>query len=420
MLTVIASLFSMIYQNLLQHLHFKAEYNKYDEILKKNKPMYINNEKWSELRKEAINTKIKKFDSIYFYNIETSEVYETLNSGKPNYLNDDEWKYLLKSAKESFKGRYSTFIKENFSILDDNIIKLLKIEKPINFPQKDWIDLLSLSNNEYIDIQKRKFHFNEENIVKEIERTKPEEILDIYWEKYIIFLKEKYTETILNRLDYISDINKYMKEQKIQFLDSSQKKTIEEKLSIVVFFKFLESLNFNMENPVVNTEHEIYLSDVDKNRAERIIAKIVNINFNIKKYEILVKYINEILKNIKLDIDKPSEITELEWTELNNLSKSIQQNNEYKNDINQKYEDITTEYAKIDKIKITLRNEEKYVEKIKCKIIKQLDILNEMINGNVNIIERVEDYEDIFSKGNFQNLLKLRLILKKNDIAETE
>lgn len=52
------------------------------------------------------------------------------------------------------------------------------------------------------------------------------------------------------------------------------------------------------------------------------------------------------------------------------------------------------------------------VKELRKKITYQLDVLNTFLS-DPTVLERTEDYNNMFAKGNFENLIKISKLLNK-------
>ena len=70
------------------------------------------------------------------------------------------------------------------------------------------------------------------------------------------------------------------------------------------------------------------------------------------------------------------------------------------------------EHSTSMKVQETVRIEKMETEKLKEKIVNQLNIIHNVLNDPKSI-DRIEDYSNVFAHGNFDNLRKISLLLSK-------
>ncbi|MDY2615661.1 MAG: hypothetical protein SOV76_03775, partial [Treponema succinifaciens] len=74
-------------------------------------------------------------------------------------------------------------------------------------------------------------------------------------------------------------------------------------------------------------------------------------------------------------------------------------------ELNDKLQEVNNEELKL-KVKIE-------------KVLSQLTFINTILDSP-DEIDRIEDYEDLFSKGNYENLRKIKDLLESNNTREKE
>jgi hypothetical protein len=199
-----------------------------------------------------------------------------------------------------------------------------------------------------------KLYLDNEKLIKELNQEKTIELPTEYWDEYIKYIKNLYHSNIL--------YNIYKEKNPIGFLKNQQSEYLDE------------------PHKLKNEAYSIQLT-----------------NYYINSFE--VDYLQFIA------VEKPTWITERDYNKL-------LQYLEDKHNLNM----LITENKNLSKIgeeeNIKLSMEINNVKELKDKITCQLDFINKLLS-DPTVVERIEDYNDLFAKGNFENLEKIAKLINK-------
>lgn len=303
---------------MVSFLESKVNYEKYDDFLKRKKPIYVSTKKWSKLRKESI----KNFSTTGYSNpreIESTVSYKVLNQEKPNYLNTEEWAELKEKAINQLEKDYG----EAINILWIDLTRYFIVNKPIHFSEGKWSEIVNKINKEYIARKKYdSVWLGIKELNKEITASMPKGIIPSYWSDYIDYLKKQYYTLILQEI----------------------------------------YSNFTLAEEFIKSEKSPWLHDDDYRKILSQAKKIIETDKLKSKYE-------------KLSEDANKKISELER----------------------------------EKIKVI---------ELKNKIEHQLTIIHEFLTDST-VLDRTEEYSNVFAPGNFENLKRLAQSLKNESIVQT-
>ncbi len=139
-----------------------------------------------------------------------------------------------------------------------------------------------------------------------------------------------------------------------------------------------------------------FLNEKDSSKLEEVAKAYIKLETDINKYEELLVNIRKISAGSSLG-EKPEEIDDDNWSQLKNIeNKLIGLASKNKADM---------ERIGIDK---------KEVCRIKEKVCKQLSIISDVLSYPRKVSE-IEDYDNPFAEGNFENLKKVAEILATNN-----
>lgn len=374
------------------------EFSSYEDILivlNQTKPFYLNQNDWDSARKKYIES---KRDIKYFHatNIQEDESYKILNSEKPHNATDFEWSNLIETMCEHFAELYKYKIKTCSN--EEQVFDLLSIDKPKNISELVWKDLNREGCEELYSISnvyKHSYSFFYEPSKKFILDEAPKNIDKNVWADYVAALKDKYFIYILfNVSDRLSSRIFNIKEYDLDILDKRQKQDIEHLIYNLKFNKFLNITSlYNAKNFLESLDYA-WLSEDDRSKLEEIANSHIKLNEDIEEYRLLRMNLESIINGVrlgdnheKLDIDM--------WKELKEIERKVI-------DIPEKNRE---EKSLIEKDKIE-------ISEIKSRVVKQLSLISNILN-NPKTVNEIEDYDNPFAEGNFNNLKKVAELLEK-------
>lgn len=379
----------------ISSLESKVRYRPND-ILSSKMPFYISEEKWKSIRDEAIENKvIKDFTAFYDYPrlaIENDNNYKFLSSEKPDYLNNNEWKILLKKSNALFNVFLDYRLSEENNY--EKVFNFLLIQKPKYYNQIQWNDFIKRCNDKYISLKKDKlfrYSSSSDNYVKEIKSEKPSEINQEIWDEYINRIIS-YCITILH-FEIITQSNpiEYLENIGLDYttLDGRilMNKAYKIQLSKITPIKTAEQANKFINQPKPKWMQQLdYTSILDEAKS------LLRVEQEKSTYLALINICKSLIKFEELPTNRPDNIDEDTWNRLYDIDSKLKaETQELKN--------------KAEKLEIREKQIEG-TEKLRDKVLKQLSVINEFLNDQT-VLNRIEEYEDIFASGNLANLRKI-------------
>ncbi len=276
-----------------------------------------------------------------------------LNRFKPWYLSDDKWKKIREdSMKYVFDYEYVST-----SIKDTLYYQLLNSEKPQKINDIEWNKLMSLSQEMLLKrISETVNRGYDLEVAKFTNLKRPKHIEEEFWAKVTTLISNAY-KTIL-----ISNIKSYLSIEELKL-----------------------KLNETKPEIIKTKDWEEYTS---------YVSKMINLIELSEKNEILQEQLEMLIYQTELK-EKPIELTPKEWEKLKEIEL----------DIFEKSKQIREDLVELQKLKFEILP-------LKTKLDKQLKIINEVLT-DPTAIDRIEDYENPFNIGNFENLKQIALLKKK-------
>lgn len=413
------------------------------KIFPRDKPFLLSESRWKEIRGMAIENEIASIKRDYFISakgLQESSALNYLNNDKINKLklDNEEQKKIISTTKDYFLKEFRNL--RNMLYSKNEYVEILSISKPDLVEESVWLierekifssyeefiksrcyDIYNVSKtdqfikdaldiNTISDIEKNKIKQDIEqwwlknleqwirglasdsgkNYIEQIFQTKkPDCFTPSEWESINNTANDKYLEIVLYELFYSSkeDYEKLLKNEnsKINNLPDDCRKKIRK------YAEQLYCLSIMEDSFILSYEELVDKYNFDLFDSKRIIRLIQSIDKN----QSIEKLVNSPVENInKLDV--PKTVDESFWN-------SIIEYRTQKAELNNKLQKMNSEESKL-KLKIE-------------KVSKQLDFINSFLDSP-DTIDRVEDYDDLFSKGNYENLKKLKNLF--TDINKTE
>ena len=370
----------------IDHLESSGSYTNYYEYLSKNKPFYVSQEKWNSIRRKYIEKKIK---AEYFHtaDIEEQESYKILSQDKPEFLSGDEWELLKECSTKCLIDQMTYSIKTS-SFFED-LQKYFTIKQPKNFPDNKWKEIVEEINKNFITSQKlnESFYLSAVDIIKELKKGIPTGMSHTFWDKYKDYLLNRYYETLYRDILREADPITYLKEIDLSVLNKEKQNFLSD-LAYRIQFSRIEISSLYSAEEFQKNEKPAWIKPDDLEKLEKKAKAYIVLEKTIRKNESLSNAFRDIVNLIPLK-DKPDALDNKDW--------------EIIVDIESKISAIA---IKIEEDKSKLESEKLETKELKDKILKQLTIINDVLNDPKSI-DRIENYDNPFSEGNFRNLQKV-------------
>ncbi|MDP8227570.1 MAG: hypothetical protein P9L89_08030 [Candidatus Celaenobacter polaris] len=365
----------------------RGSYLKYYDYLNKKKPIYVPQEKWDSIRREYIKGKIRP-TYLSISNIEEEENYKILNQDKPKFLNEDEWELLKENASTSLDNQLSYCIKTSHTF---NLEKYFLFKKPKHFPENKWQEIVKEINENFITAQelKKSFHLSTKDILKELELGIPSGMLPAFWDEYEKFLTDCYYELVYKEILRNFNPLKYLKEIDLSVLNKSKRELLEDISYKIQLLGIDDMSSLNEAEKFLKKDKPEWIKDNDLERLEKKAEAYIALDKSIRKNESLSNALNSIVNFTSLK-EQPDTLDSSEWNNIIELERKI-----------------ATASMKIEEDKLKLESNEQKTNELKDKVLKQLSIIDNVIIDPESI-DKIEDYDNPFSKGNFANLKQIR------------
>lgn len=408
------------------------------KILNKKKPFYLSESKWKEIKELSIKNELAEIRNESFISIESlkdskAAFYLTSKNIEKLEVSDEEKKKIISEVSKIYIENYRNKCNRLYS--ESECIIAFSILRPELIEEAKWIEerdrLLKIAKDYFIsrcydfyDIPKTSVYFD--NIlsainVSDVERNKFKQDIKQWWKKSI--------EQRINGLSFESGKtyieNLLQTETPVYFTKSeweSIKSIANDKYLEIVLYELSYSSKGFCEKILKNENSIIkYLSDDNRRKITKFAEQwyclllmedslVLSYKELVNKYDLSLfdsQQINRILQLVdnaqainellNLPVEKIEKL-QIPKTVDTSLWNSIVVYRTRKDELNNKLIEVNNEESKL-KLKIE-------------KVSKQLAFINSFLDSP-DAIDRIEDYEDLFSKGNYKNLKKIKDLLEK-------
>lgn len=391
LIIIMLDLRSNIYSSYRSRIAFTEPH----EFLSKDKPFLLSQNQWIDLREQYL--KDYEYSMFLSYrDLESTGLYQYLDSSKPDYLSDSEWETFLNNLRKQFKDAieslHSHYINSN--MLED----LLKLSKPSHFSQREWDSFIESVSNSLVSFRLQLLvpFPTLSNIESHVYDKKPEGILSSSWDRFVECAKAlffvKAAEECLSDFQPLSRFDSLNKN-----LLSDESRDFLYSLAYKVQFNSDQRLDFrgvHQAEAFLDTEKPSWLTHEDLESLKSRAELLKSASRSIKEYEYLTKTLESLSEGRPLG-ERPDFVRSEVWESHRDFFQLI--------------------VKKVDELKtnqVNVCRELNDVEQLKCKLLKQLDVIDRVLSEPL-YIDKIESFDNPFAPGNFENLKKVSNLLSK-------
>lgn len=404
-----------------------------DKIFKAKKPFYINKEKWGVINKEAWDWKLNKDVDHSFLRPEDSSSYYILSiENKPN-LDDDLWLNLSNKASKLLVSMIK--IKASSCFYVGDVIKLISIKKPITISNEAWDDISKTIKSTFsFHINAELDRYDEEELydvisIRKCKYSLDDNYLDLYFKlataiyeikltdkikwmphplHYITpeklshvknsdrikeFAYRRHYETVAKDLKQAFNPLKFIAETDWSVLEEKDCDELKKKAYQKEILNIFPSFDYKGAEDFLAKKSPDWVEDSDLNKIIKIAENILVLEKNRSKSSTMLDQLERVARYIPLGNAKPDNIDDEIWQRLQALESEIVKA--------KRLIDITSRRNGISS---------KRISDIKDKLTRQLRTINDVLS-DPTVVSRIEDYNNMFAPGNFENLKKVAYLL---------
>lgn len=314
-----------------------------ERVLSRTKPWLVGENRWQTIRKDALDY---LFDHGPWDDTEKSSAYHTLCGERWKHVSDEEWATICRKAEDRLAGQ----ITDRICWADCSMcLRLAKLEKPRYMNDGKWTKLREKIEMGYYEAIDQRYRGVSE-VARVLEEEKPECLDETRWAKWRDKWMREYCDALENKIKMSDDPLSEIQEDDLRVLPQEMRGKLRE-----------------------------YAYD----RMKRRLPDLGELE-NAKAF---------------LDNSQPEWLREEDYkrykrTAINTI------------ELDQKRDKREKELEQLAKDRQSLEKDRKMYNRVTKKAVRQLEIINGVL-ADESVVDKIEDYEDVFAPGNLENLRRL-------------
>jgi hypothetical protein len=342
------------------NLEFDARHGRASTLLGRRRPWYLSERKWRSIRETAVDGLIpswrKKAD------FSSNEAYQVLKNDVPPFFTDTEWRRLHENAINAFEDDVIQSLRTSYRETD--VLTILQLERPMHLNPNKWADLRREAHSRLFALKKEEVYLDPKGYVAVLRQERPQAVDADAWDRHLAKTRSKYFDLIVHEVNYsVADPYETLKRYDVSVLD---------------------------------TEERDRLQQITYKRAILFLPDLLNSE----------------KAGIFLEQNRPAWINQEDYDTRRQLARQVV--------------DTAIREAKCAERESSLERREKQIVAKKRKVSQmarriaaQLRIVNEFLS-DPSVLDRVEEYDNPFSPGNFANLRRVAALVKEDIIRDEE
>jgi hypothetical protein len=392
-------------QGAVSYRESMSRYKEVGKLLNERRPWYTSVRRWRKLLKEALDYRIERR---YFQdsNLKASEPYTLLSADRPSDLDESDWQDLVRKAITSLAREYSAAI-PSFSIINPaGLVELLRTERPKHFSEDKWNELVEKENEHYLSLKLQRI-YNPEDAQKALEERRPDTIRDTPWREYVDRVEKKFIALKQDSSSFLTwkSLPGLLRETRPDVVREVYWGAYIDKLRR----QYRQELSSQVDSPVCDPLGFISEQDLSVLQAQdrRYLED--------KAYRLQLKSLPDLTRPDQakkfLDSERPAWLSDEDYEMLHSIAENTLELKRRAEELNRVQEEVEARHKENDAQASKLEDEKEALLANKDKIERQLRIIHDLLTDPPSL-ERLEDYNNVFAPGNFDNLKKVATILK--------
>jgi len=337
---------------ILEQLIFDANYQGIDRVLQREKPLTISQKKWASIRSTAIDKAISRMSSQE--DIVGTKAYRMLDQSCPAYLTEDEWERFREVATSKIVEAISNRVMFAWGVED--VLPLLELAQPANMYEGAWSGLVKDANRRILDLKYEEIRLANTSVLAGIlDEEMPKTIEPKTRERLLSLAIDEYTRKIEMDVRSSRDPQEFLKE----------------------------------ELPEILGDEGAALKDSAYRHALTLLP-------DLRLPDKATAFMEE---------SKPEWLKDEDYARFRQSAEMTLEVAHSKEDCRKKEALLEEQQARVSAMSQELS------EKL-ARINSQLEILNEVLT-DPTVLDRIEDYNNAFAPGNFENLRRIAQLIKQ-------
>lgn len=371
------------------HFEFAGRWNP-TRVLKRKKPSLLLGRDWEAILEKATSSMVKgKWPETT--DVLSWEIYQFLNSDRPKALTEDAWAKITTQVSTGLLLRLRTLAADRLGRGDISAIRhLVTVSKPMHVTEKDWDDLILDLSNVYVSAamvaHTKKFEWSSlSTLAKALGDPRPSGLDEGSWKEYRRHIRTFYFAKLLENIRESDQPLEVVDAADLTLLEPAEARALRR----LAYRRRMESIP-DVTAPwgaeqFLSSGKEGFMNQEDYER----LAKMAQTTKGQQRCSVLLDLITSVLAGLKLPSTAPLDISPEEWTEFRKIER-----------------DLVTVPLENQRRQAELTRLHVETSALKARILRQLDVVCAFLD-DPSVLDRIEDYENIFAPGNLANLKKL-------------
>jgi hypothetical protein len=369
---------------------------KSEKVLRASKPFYVANEKWREIRKEAIDefgrSQEFRYGEITETEIATWPIHRWLNEDMPKCLSDEEWLQFRAAKTKQFLALMKRRLNESW-MKPSEILSLLKLSRPRQVPAEQWTLLQNDLRAKYVALRADEIG---RDLANGAHVSMPEDVDRQLWS-----LVEAKVGTIrFQRLSHDLEFGRapidFLQRQNLSMLTAEQQAQLEGRAYKLQLEGLPKMMNESDARKFLQTAKPAWILEADYARVKEMAERVVTIADEGRRNTIVESSLKGILFGVELSKKDIESLDERSKQGLRDLDQRIRTTSE------KNARDATSNAEEAGQI-----------ARMKATILRQLEVI-ERVFADPSSLERIEPYDNPFAVGNFEMLKQVAKLLSRN------
>lgn len=368
-----------------------------EKVLQRNKPLYVPENKWSQIREKAIEQfgEAKHYGTPSPSDIVNSPTYRLLNSPRPNWLSEEEWDQVRERRSKALMTWLSA-PSYAFYLDPDALIGLAGVARPAGTPVDKWEAVQRTLQKQYVAMKLADYRLD---TAAELQKERPREIDAAVWQDYQTTLVDRRTSELAADLEQARSPVDFLTSERLRGLPdktTSRLKARAYKLQLATLPSVYE---LHRARKLADEPKPQWMMSEDHESYRAIVATILEAEQNTLSTAALQSALGDILRGV------PANERMLE-----RIEPSMQR---FVQDVDREFGVARRDNAAEKQALIQSSTE---IDTLKRTLSRQLQILHDVFREPASI-ERIEPYDNPFAPGNFKMLREFASALLERGVG---
>jgi hypothetical protein len=357
-------------------------------VLKRKRPLFVSDSTWERIRSEAID---HAFRDEWSTDLLKWEGRNMLDSDCPSYLTGEEWQKLVNNLTKMMVKLIDSEVKSaRTSWHADTLGFLLKLKRPRHFSEREWNETVENLRKNYVACLVDSQRWRQPSEMADVVRgERPGFLTEEDWRKCKRDVGEIYYARLAAEVATFPEPMDKLAERDLSVLSDEQQRALRRFAYHKQMADLPDVMTSRGAEQFLKRPRPKWMAEEDyaslRDAAERYQELVADKN----QYDSLMKAAQNLLAGIELSSNPPLVVAAEEWAKVKAIEERVRV----------RAQENSRRAAELDE-------ERSDLEKLKSKVLRQLDVLDRFLQ-DPDVADRIEPYEEVFAPGNLANLKEI-------------